>query len=218
MHLAPMPGRIYLTPSPRVAFDYMRLRQKWPDYRGAVLEVDLPTNADVLVDEDCVGQAIAIYFDKLRTGPGWRYDASSLKSACGFGSIEAEWSPDNVAGHMELLGEIAALAAEVVPKRDLAFLKSGRGTVRMFAKVGKQVSPRLGTALTYSMLDLGANAAVKSPVRARAGWVFDGLPSEPGSGRVDRAFAVATYYSGGALVGKNRLPPVLALASAAWIR
>jgi len=206
--LIPMPGRIYLTPSALTAYQYMKMGQKWPAIRGAVLEVQVPRGADVLVDEDCVGQAIALGY--VVTRQSW-YGPDDVRGACGFGSFYgAGWDPKVVAKDVSLLEALIEAAEAVVPRRDLAPLKPAgdrppRGTVRVMAKVGKILSPVLGAALAWKLIESGANLAARPPVKVLGGWVWNGLPPEPGSGEPYRAFTEATYVPNAA---GRRTPPI----------
>jgi hypothetical protein len=190
-----MPGRIYLTPAADLAYGYVQMSQRWPDIHGVVLEVRVPAGADVLVDEDCVGQAIALGYVARHQ---W-YGPDDVQSACGFGaSYGAGWDPKVVFKDAELLASIVRAAEEIVPARDLTMLKPtsdrpARGTVRVMAKAGKILSPVLDARLAWKLVQNGANLAVKPPVKVLGGWVWHGLGKEAGSGEAYRAFTQATY-------------------------
>ena len=202
-----MPGRIYLTPAADLAYGYVRMGQRWPDIHGVVLEVRVPAGADVLVDEDCVGQAIALGY--VANHP-W-FGPDNVQSACGFGSsYGAGWDPNAVSKDAELLAAIVRAAEEVVPGKDLTMLKPtsdrpARGTVRAMAKVGKILSPVLDAKLALKLVQSGANLAVKPPVKVLGGWVWHWLGKEAGSGEPYRAFTQATYVPN---VAGRKTPPI----------
>lgn len=205
-HLMPMPGRVYLTQDPYTAYEYLQMRQRWPNIHGAVLEVSLVAGADVLVDEDCVGQALSIAYalvtpDEWRRWPGGKgayVKQSFVRGACGIGGGKGGgWAPDEVAMRSALMDEIRRFAEQHVTARDLAPMKNGRATVRVYAKLGKILSPLMGKGrLAQELIALGANVAAKpSGTKVLGGWTFNGLSKEPGSGWAPRAFAQATYIT-----------------------
>lgn len=210
-HLMPMRDHVYVTPNPETAFKYMTMRQRWPEYRGAVLEID--TGTRFLIDEDCVGQALAIYYRLQDTDP-WESGTpmrDRVKGACGFSFHDAaSWNPDRVAKEVRLLEGLATLAERVVSRADLGLIRKKSATVRTFAKVGKVLSPVLPAALRDGLMRLGANLAVPSPAKVIGGWVFEGLPNQAGSGAAEVAFGHATYVPN-VTGGRNHLPPTIAL-------
>jgi hypothetical protein len=208
----PMPGRVYLTPSAYMAFQYAKMGHSWPNLRGTVLEVQVPRGADVLIDEDCVGYAMALGYARR-----FSWDPDTLRSACGFGvHYGPGWDPKSVQNDVDLLEALIEEAERLAPKRDLTLLRStrerpARGTVRAMAKVGKVVSPRLSPELAWKLLEHGANLAVKPPVKVLGGWVWSGLPHEAGSGEGYKAFTVAAYIPN--TVGREAPPiPVLSIS------
>jgi hypothetical protein len=194
-HVSPLSGRVYVTPNVSTAFSYMTFRQKWPNYVGAVMEVATPPISQVLVDEDCVGQALSLYY-AIKSGEwsraGGRYvNQDFVKSACQV--HRGGWEVDRLAKHEGLLEELARQAELTVSKRELVPLRTGRGTIRVYAKVGKLVTRKLSAQLKKALIDQGANISIPSPSKVLGGWVFNGVPNIPGSGWVEKAFESAVY-------------------------
>lgn len=182
----PLPGRVYVTPSIGQALKYANWKEgrqvSDPEpWDGVVLDVVVPAGADVLPDEDCVGEAVGYAF------------GMDERSICGWDVADLFWSADSD----KLFAELARVARPHLPFAPEVFESSP--SLRMLVRAGKSVLPHLPDHLQRALIAHGANISVVPPVDVLGAWVVGG-PAEDYR-KPDEKMATAAYVLAGVPAG-----------------
>lgn len=148
-----MRGRVYLTPRVETALRYALNRAS----RGLILDVLVMPGAEILPDEDCVGEAMQY----ATTGGGERY-------VCGW-NVGAVWDDE------DLMRELNA-AFDSLPRHvKRRWVRVMEPDVRDLAVAGKRVLRRrlISPQATLRLVRYGANVSVRGPMLVCGAWVVE---------------------------------------------
>lgn len=181
--LEPRPGKVYLTPSARMAWKYTDMD---PGVE-VVVAVDGDDLVDIEPDEDNVGALVYT--------AGWGKVPGSSTSPEGFEEdVEAALWKKRSDGpgfrQTPLAQEVLSIAQSVLTKAQWEAMTGERrgDQLAMLAKVGKKVLPHLPDRLAARIIQMGSNIAHDGPVR-----IIGAVACPPGA---HHEYAMARYEPG----------------------